>query len=215
MEESLALLMHGQHQLTTLINSMQRRMGEMSLRLSSVEGAATQFVGLPYSAPQALPYGMPGYGGIPALPASGPVISEIMPTPSLPASAAIAAGSSSSQPAADSSIGSTPQPPSTGLPIQSIPFPHSPSPLPTFSSFMGTAVTTSSTVLHQERAHRSQSLPHLDDHNDGYGVPKFHKLSFPLYDGKEDPWAGSTGVNPFSVASSPGRSTKFGWPRST
>jgi len=51
MEESLAILMHGQHQLTTLINSMQRRMGEMSLWLSSVEGAAAPFVGLPYSAP--------------------------------------------------------------------------------------------------------------------------------------------------------------------
>jgi hypothetical protein len=53
-------------------------MGEMSLRLSSVEGAAAQFAALPYVAPQALPYGMPGYGGVPALPASGPIISEIM-----------------------------------------------------------------------------------------------------------------------------------------
>jgi len=52
---------------------------------------------------------------------------------------------------------------------------------------MGTAVTTSSTVVHHERANRSQSRHHLDDHNEGYGVPKFHKLSFPLYDGKEDP----------------------------
>ena len=52
---------------------------------------------------------------------------------------------------------------------------------------MGTAVTTSSTVVHHERANRSQLLHHLDDHNEGYGVPKFHKLSFPLYDSKEDP----------------------------
>jgi hypothetical protein len=63
--------MQGQRHLTALFNGMQRQMGEMSIRLSTVEGAAAPFAGLPYSAPQALPYGMPGYGGIPALLASG------------------------------------------------------------------------------------------------------------------------------------------------
>jgi hypothetical protein len=53
---------------------------------------------------------------------------------------------------------------------------------------MGPAIMTSSTVVHHERANISQpSHHHQEDYGEGQGVPKFHKLSFPLYDGKEDP----------------------------
>jgi hypothetical protein len=53
------------------------------------------------------------------------------------------------------------------LPIHSIPFPHSPSPLP---------FQTSSPSHH---------APH-DDDEEGTAVPCYYKLSFPMYDGKED-----------------------------
>jgi hypothetical protein len=46
-------------------------------------------------------------------------------------------------------------------------------------------------VVNHERVtnfHQPQHLhPHHAAPDDGHGVPKFHKLSFPLYDGKEDP----------------------------
>jgi hypothetical protein len=43
-------------------------------------------------------------------------------------------------------------------------------------------------VVHYERANRSQPPHHYqEDYGEGQGVPKFHKLSFLLYDDKEDP----------------------------
>ena len=35
-------------------------------------------------------------------------------------------------------------------------------------------------MVHEQRHH-------LEEHGDSQGVPKFHILSFPTYDGKEDP----------------------------
>ena len=52
------------------------------------------------------------------------------------------------------------------IPITQIPFPHSPSQIPTF---------------------QQPPQDHLDDHDDGAAVPRYHKLSFPVFDGKEDP----------------------------
>ena len=69
-----------------MFDGMQRQMGELSLRVAAIEsrpGSSGPPL-LPYFDPLRLQYGMPGYGGIPALPASGPVISEILPTPPLP-----------------------------------------------------------------------------------------------------------------------------------
>jgi hypothetical protein len=54
------------------------------------------------------------------------------------------------------------------LPIHSIPFPHSPSPLP---------FQTSSPSNH---------APH-DEDDEGTAVPRYYKLSFPMFDGKDDP----------------------------
>jgi hypothetical protein len=53
--------------------------------------------------------------------------------------------------------------------IQSIPFPHSPSPLPFQMS---------------SPSHRT---PHDDDDDEGTAVPRYYKLSFPMFDGKDDP----------------------------
>jgi hypothetical protein len=54
------------------------------------------------------------------------------------------------------------------LPIQSIPFPHSPSPIP---------------------AHASSPNHHIhhDEDEEGSAIPRYYKLSFPMYDGKDDP----------------------------
>jgi len=121
---------------------------------------------------------MLGYGGIPAF---GPVISEILPSPSL--SSAESVHPSSGAPTATFGVAVS-QPPVTGLPIQSIPFPHSPSPLPSMSAILNGAVMSPATVVHTP-PHRPQ--PVHEDHGESAGVPRFHKLTFPTYDGKEDP----------------------------
>jgi hypothetical protein len=72
------------------------------------------------------------------------------------------------------------------LPIQSIPFPHSPSPLPSMSSILNGPIMSSSTIVHHDPPPRSQVHHPPEDHGESHGVPKFHKLSFPTYDGKED-----------------------------
>ena len=87
---------------------MQRQMAEMSLRLAAVEsrpGPSTP-PRLPYSTTPLLQYGMPGYGGFPA---SEPVVSEILPAPSLP-------GATAPLPV-PTAAGVTSQPSPTGLPI--------------------------------------------------------------------------------------------------
>ena len=161
-----------------MFDGMQRQMGELSLRVAAIEsrpGPSGPPL-LPYSDPRRLRYGMPGYGGIPALPASGPVISEILPTPPLPVP-------TTSLPVSPA-VGS--QPPQTGVPIQSIQFPSSPSPIPSLSSILHGPVYSSTTVLHDlpPRLHGQQQS---EGDGESHGVPKYHKLSFPVYDGKEDP----------------------------
>ena len=54
-------------------------------------------------------------------------------------------------------------------PITQIPFPHSPSPIPP--------------LPHQQPLHQSPAA----DQDEALGIPRYHKLSFPTFDGKEDP----------------------------
>ena len=61
--------------LTAAIYGMQRQLGDLSLRVTALEGR-------PSPSSQPFQYGLPGYGGIPALPASGPTISEYVSVPS-------------------------------------------------------------------------------------------------------------------------------------
>ncbi|XP_066395761.1 uncharacterized protein [Miscanthus floridulus] len=105
--------------LTAAIYGMQRQMGDISSRLAAVEGRS------PASAPPFLPYGLPGYGGILQLPASGPIISEISSGPPLmPSVQASAPPVPASAP-----VSTQPGQPSMGVPITHINFSHSPSPV--------------------------------------------------------------------------------------
>jgi len=56
------------------------------------------------------------------------------------------------------------------LPIHQIPFPHSPSPLPSFDMSLP----------------QQQPAPY-EGHADALGVPRFQKLNFPTFDGVDDP----------------------------
>jgi hypothetical protein len=89
--------------------------------------------------PQDIPYGLPGYGGIPKV----PVNTNPLPVTTHPN-------------------------PTTPLPIHRLPLPHSPSPLPSFPSpppeYSGAPFSQLAT-----------------------SVPRFHRLEFSLFDGKEDP----------------------------
>jgi hypothetical protein len=58
--------------------------------------------------------------------------------------------------------------PNRPLPIHSIPLPHSPSPLP---------FQTSSPLSHAKH----------HDHDEGNAVPRYYKLSIPMFDSKDDP----------------------------
>ena len=109
LEDSLAALAAMQRQMGDMFQGMQRQMAEMSLRLATVEGqpGPSMTPCLSYSTPPLLQYGMSGYGGFPA---SQPVVSEILPSPSMPGSTAPRL--ETAPPCVTS------QPATTGLPIQ-------------------------------------------------------------------------------------------------
>jgi hypothetical protein len=54
-------------------------------------------------------------------------------------------------------------------------------------SILNGPIMSSSTIVHHDPPPRSHAHHHPEDHGESHGVPKFHKLSFPTYDGKEDP----------------------------
>ena len=134
--------------LAAAIYGLQRQMGQLATRLSVRDGPRES------PPPSSMPYGLPGFGGLPAhgLHGAGPVASAP------PASAVVV-----------HTEGSTQLPhPSTAVPITQIAFPHSPSPIPNLDD-------------------QSPYMPSYDAHADTLGVPRFHKLSFLTYDGKDDP----------------------------
>jgi hypothetical protein len=55
------------------------------------------------------------------------------------------------------------------------------------SSILNGPIMSSSMIVHHDPPHRSHVHQHPEDHDESHGVPKYHKLSFPTYDGKEDP----------------------------
>ena len=117
--------------LTTAIYGLQRQMGQLATRMAGGDGRPGSSVH-----PQSLPFGMPGYGGLPSAPSSGSAI--VHPT-----------------------MASRP------VPITQISFPPSPSPLPA--------------------PFNTPVYPAAGDPEDGGAVPRFHKLTFPTFDGKADP----------------------------
>ncbi|XP_066375364.1 early nodulin-like protein 18 [Miscanthus floridulus] len=131
--------------LTTAIYALQRQMGDISLRLAAVERQPSS------SGPPVFQYGLPGYGGIPALPASRPAILELsFSAPPVPTTGVTTTGA----------LSLPPQPPSVGLSITQIPFPHSPSPVPSLSSIMqggGIAAPPPSNAMHTPPATASST----------------------------------------------------------
>lgn len=69
-----------------------------------------------------------------------------------------------------------------GVPITHISFPHSPSPMPSLSSIMHAPLPASAPAMHMP-----PPLPHLPPEPEPAAIPHYHKLSFPTYDGKDDP----------------------------
>ena len=158
------------NQLTAAIYGMQHQLGALALRVTALEDRSP----VP-SLPLPL-YGMPGYGGIPAPPATAPVISEL--------------GTTSPYHIPFQPQRSQPQlpppcpPPSTGVPITQISFPHSPSPVPSLSSIInGSRASPSTTVPIQSAPY----LFHTPAGHDTAFTPRFPKLSLPIYEGTEDP----------------------------
>ena len=112
-------------------------MSHLATRVAGTEEASHMITG--GSTPPSVPlYGMPGFGGILAIPSTTPSVVH--------------------------TTGGNPP-----TPITQIPFPHSPSPIPFLGGPSQGAVSTHA------------------DHADGLGVPRFYKLSFPTFDGREDP----------------------------
>ncbi|XP_066355020.1 uncharacterized protein [Miscanthus floridulus] len=123
-------------------------MGQFATRLSAMEGRTSPSPAGPsslVSPSTALPYGLPGYGGIPPLPTTDSAVVHTA-----------AQGQQSGPPPM--------------LPIHQIPFPHSPSPLPSFDMSLP----------------QQQPAPY-EGHADELGVPRFQKLNFPTFDGVDDP----------------------------
>jgi len=152
------------------MTAVNQHLASQATRLSAIDGqpAFTQF-------------GMPGFGGVQALPASSAsVISEV--------SAALDSVSftpSTSVPlAATGPPGAAPRthPPPGGVPINHIVFPHSPSPQPVFPS-VGMPYFVAPT---SHLSTRPPAVPPTAE-TDGVAVPRYHKLTFATYDGTCDP----------------------------
>ena len=157
------------NQLTAAIYGMQHQLGALAVRVTALEDRSPA-----PSAPLPL-YGMPGYGGIPPLPATEPVISALGTTPPF---------HNPYQPQRPQPQLPSPPPPSTAVPITQISFPPSPSPVPSLSSIInGSRASPSTTVPIQSAPY----LFHTPAGHDTAFTPRFPKLSLPIYEGTEDP----------------------------
>ena len=135
---------------------------DIAARLTAVETRSSFAPALPSSTVPLFTLGLPGYGGIPAPPGSRPVITEISSGPS--------------------------EPPTTGVPITQIAFPSSPSPQPSISSILqGASIHPHPSTLPSASMHSPSPRTHIPPDPEGHAIPKYHKLTFPTYDGSEDP----------------------------
>jgi hypothetical protein len=141
---------------------MQRQLSNVMSRLSAIEERPATNT----TTPPLLPYGLPGYGGIPF--PSGP----------------LGYGGHAFAPSAASAIVHTTTT-GQGLPITQIPFPHLPSPLPIFTDHPPAPhvfpQSAPALVAH------SRLPTHFEDQADMVDAPRFRKLIFPTFDGKSDP----------------------------
>lgn len=161
---------------TTAIQGLQTQMAVMNFHLGDL---ATRVSAIDSRALPSLPAG----GATLALPAfSAPPLLESAATAS-PAALLSTATPSASLPLAPAA---STLPPTTGrpfgIPINQICFPHSSSPVPTLESILRGPIPVASAPLASPT-----SRPHVLPEPEGLVVPKYHKLIFPSFDGKEDP----------------------------
>jgi len=153
--------------LVAAIYGMQKQIDDLSVRMSFMEGRQP-------SLQQSYRYGLPGSGGIPALPAPGLAISELFAVPPFQPPQHTSTTPTLSSIASPSMSG--------GIPITQILCPHSPSPFPTMSSIMGSAHPPTQPPT----AHYTAAQPYVPEPANPI-VPRYQKLEFPTYDGKDDP----------------------------
>jgi hypothetical protein len=164
---------------TTAIQGLQRQMagvefcfGDLARRMAVVDGRAAP--------------ALPGFDNVPHLPA--PLAPSLSVTPFAPLASTAAPRGYTAVPfvpwSAPSTFASAPataaQP--YGVPINQICFPHSPSPVPSLDSIMQGSVPVSSAPMATPT-----SRVHVPLEPEGQVVPKYYKLLFPTFDGKEGP----------------------------
>jgi len=148
--------------MTAAMGALQRQVAELSLRVSAIESPPSS---------STFQYGLPGYGG---LPPQRPVreLPFSSPAPQITLTTQMATSASPGRMAA--------QPTSQGVPITEISFPPSPSPVPSLSQ-----------IMHGSGSHAPMQSPtsvhHRPSDPEQSAVPRYHKLTFPCYDGAEDP----------------------------
>ncbi|XP_066381296.1 uncharacterized protein [Miscanthus floridulus] len=79
-----------------------------------------------------------------------------------------------------------------GVPIHQINFPRSPSPIPGFPSsgmpvYSAPTSHMSTTAPHARAPYSGQAYEGAPPEFEGFAVPKYHKLTFNIFDGKDDP----------------------------
>ncbi|KAJ1274640.1 hypothetical protein BS78_05G077100 [Paspalum vaginatum] len=150
------------------VTDLTTKFTDLSTHVTDLEGRASSSSTFPPN-PRDFPFGLPGYGGIP-LPA----------TTTTPTSAALA----SAQPPPTATPSAPPSAPL--LPIHQIPFPHSPSPIPSLPP--PSQPSLPSLPLPPPSLppppHQFEQPSHSATSS---GVPRYHKLEFPAFDGKQDP----------------------------
>ncbi|XP_039820334.1 uncharacterized protein LOC120682466 [Panicum virgatum] len=152
--------------LTTAIYGLQRQMSQFASRLTDVEGRALALQGAP---PPLFPPAVPnaGHGLWSAMAGSSSAGSQPPLHPPFPLGMPGFGGLPTAPPPTAAVLTTAVPPPA--VPITQIPFPHSPSPLPPI--------------------HNQPSASHSahEETEDSLAVPRYFKLTFPTFDGKEDP----------------------------
>ncbi|XP_039827770.1 proline-rich protein 36-like [Panicum virgatum] len=164
---------------TTAIYGLQRQVHLTSSWLADVGNRPSTAAGAPAAAPYpTLGLSVPplpllqGALSSSALHSAGPPFSQSAPSPHPQTAPAPASYGGVPQAPPTTSVVVHTSTASRSFPITQIPFPPSPSPIPSIPQL------PSHHIAHHDPA---------EDHDGGITVPRYHKLSFPTYDGKEDP----------------------------
>jgi len=140
--------------LTAAIYGLQRQVGDLTTRMAAIDGRPTS------SAPLFVQYGLPGYGGLPQLLASGPVISELSSAPPImPSLSAVVPSMPASAPAGAALYGHAHYPRH---------FPTFTITVPSFSSIVNIPNAPSSAAMHVP-----PPLPHEPPEAGAAGVPRY------------------------------------------